>query len=153
MMKFAKKRYITNPGSPIRTTYELRWSPKTGAQELYEKGQEDFQAQIQSQLESCDINVLIRRINAGETDLLTVNMGSYGDFTGLPMTAHELFQIRLDAKNTWSNLSKDQQMLFGDFETFAQTAGTDEWFKNLGVEFNENVKNEEVKEVKEDAGD
>lgn len=153
MIKFAKKRFFTDPGSPIRTTYELKWSAKTGQQELFEKGKEDFQAEIQSHLESCDINVLIRRINAGETDLLTVNMGQYGDFTGLSMTPHELFQIRIDAKNTWSNLSKEQQALFGDFETFAETAGTDEWFKNLGVEFNENVKTEEVKEEKQDAGD
>ena len=146
MIRFAKERKINNPGSGIRTTYELKFSTKTGALELFEKGKEDFQAQVDSYAESCDLSVIIRRINAGETELLTANMGSYGDFTGLPETQHEIMQLRIDTKNTWSNLSEEQRSLFGDFETFAETAGTDEWYKNLGVEMK---KESEV--VKEDA--
>lgn len=146
MIRFARERKYTNPGSGIRTTYELRFSPVTGAQELFEKGKEDFQAQIQSYAESCDLSVIIRRINAGETDLLSMNLGSYGDFTGVPDNSQELFQARIDAKNTWSNLTDEQKAVFGDFDTFAGTAGSEEWFKNLGVEFKE-----EVKEVVEDA--
>lgn len=148
MIRFARERKYTEAGSGIRTTYELRFSPETGAQELFEKGKEDFQAQIQSHAESCDLSVIIRRVNAGETDLLSVNMGSYGDFTGIPESAHEVFQARIDAKNTWSNLSDEQKAVFGDFDTFAETAGSDEWFKNLGIEMKE-----ETKEVAEDAHD
>lgn len=147
MIRFARKREPTNPGSPIRTTYELRFSPKTGALELFEKGKENFQEQVQSYAESCDLSVIIRRINAGEVDLLSVNMGSYGDFSTLAMTPHQVFQMRIDAKNTWSNLSADQQAVFGDFETFASTAGSEEWFKNLGVEFKDQQVNEEKENI------
>lgn len=140
MIRFAKKRYNTPPGSGVRVTYELRFSPVTGQQELYEKGKEDFQSYIQSFAESCDLSVIIRRVNAGELDLLNTRPGTYGDFTSVPTSTHALFQARIDAVNTWSNLPDEQKSLFGDFETFASTAGTEEWFKNLGVEFKENVK-------------
>lgn len=148
MIRFCRERKVTRPGSGIRTTYELKFSSKTGALELFEKGKEDFQSQVESYAESCDLAVIIRRINAGETNLLTANMGAYGDFTFLPETQQEIMQLRIDAKNTWSNLSDDQKSLFGDFETFAETAGSDEWYKNLGVEMKE-----ESEVVKEDAVD
>lgn len=148
MIKFAKKRYFTPPGAAIRTTYELRISTKTGQPELFEKGKEDFNDYIQSFAESCDLKNIIRRINAGELDLLNARPGTYGDFLGAPEYMQAAMNARIDAKNTWSNLSKEQQAMFGSFEEFCATAGSFEWLKNLGVEFKEDVK--ESDEVADD---
>lgn len=150
MMKFAKKRYITPSGSPIRTTYQLKISTKTGVLELFEKGKEDFNAYIQSFADSCDLTNIIRRINAGELDLLNYAPGTYGDFLNVPESLQDAMNIRLDAKHTWDKLPKDQKAKFADFDDFCATAGTEDWFKKFGVEF----KNEKVEEseVKTDAG-
>lgn len=147
MIKFASKRYLTQPGSGTRVTYELRFSSKTGALELFEKGVEDFQAIIDSFAESCDLSVIAKRIENGEVDLLSANVGSYGDFSCFPDSYHDLLQIRIDAKNTWNNLTKEQQAKFGDFESFASSAGTEDWFNLLGVEFNStSTESEDVKD-------
>lgn len=137
MIKFAKKRYITPAGSGIRTTYQLKVSMKTGQPELVVKGKEDWQAYIQSFAESCDITNIIRRINAGELDLLNANPGIYGDFSGVPQNMQEALQIRIDSKNTWANLSDEQRELFGSFDEFCETAGSVDWLKKFGVEIKE----------------
>lgn len=144
MIKFATKRYTTPTGSPIRTTYRLEVSSVTGQPELVVKGKEDFNGYIQSFAESCDITNIIRRINAGELDLLNASPGVYGDFSSVPQSMQEAMQMRIDAKNTWSNLTDEQRDMFGSFEEFCETAGSEDWFKKFGVELNES-------EVKADA--
>ena len=142
MIRFARERCITPAGSPERTTYELKWSPKTGVQELVEKGKEDWQGMIQSYAESCDLSVIIRRVNAGELDLLNARPGSYGDFTHAPGSIQEVMQATIDAKHTYDSLTDEQKKAFGSFDEFAATAGEKEWFERLGVKFNVEVKEE-----------
>ena len=144
MIKRKTERFFANSGSPIRTTYELKISTKTGALELFEKGKEDFQSYIESFRESCDLECIIRRIKAGELDLLTAAVGSYGDFTGVPSTMQEALQIGLDAKNTWSGLTADQKDAFGSYDEFLEKAGSAEWLEKFGIKLNET-------DVKEDA--
>ena len=63
-------RYYTHSGSPIRPVFKLGVDPDTGAEELYCVGKEDFQEMIDASAESCDLNIIIARVNAGETELL-----------------------------------------------------------------------------------
>lgn len=145
-IRFSKGRFPTKTGSPIRITYQLKVSGKNGALELFEKGKEDFQSYIQSFAASCDLETIIRRINAGELDLLNAATGSYGDFTAAPHSMQEALQIGIDAQNTWNGLTDKQREDFGSYEDFLESAGSADWLGKFGIKLNE-------QEVSESADD
>lgn len=133
MITFAK-RFITPAGSPFRPVYKLKFSGKTGTEELFKTGKEDFQEFIDSFAESCDLSVIISRVNAGEVDLLSARIGSYGDFRQVPATKAEMMQSMIDSKKIWDSLSDNQRAEFEDFSDFAGSAGSEDWFKKLGYD-------------------
>lgn len=147
MIKFAK-RFITPAGSPFRPVYKLKFSGKTGAEELVKTGKENFQESIQAFAESCDLSVIISRVNAGEIDLLSARMGSYGDFRNLPQTKAEMMQSVIDSKQIWDSLTDKQRGEFADFNDFAGTAGSADWLKKLGYDVTTEAAVEEKGDVK-----
>lgn len=136
-------RFYTEHGSPERAVYKLAVDPATGAQELYAIGKENFQELIDASAESCDLNVIIARVHAGEVDLLSQSNGFYGDVSEMPQTFQEILQTRIDARVMYNNLPLDVQKNM-DFDSFLKDAGSVEWLKGLGFKFDE-VK-EEVKD-------
>lgn len=147
MITFAK-RHITPAGSPFRPVYKLKFSGKTGAEELVQTGKENFQEFIQSFAESCDLSVIISRVNAGEVDLLSSRIGSYGDFTKVPQTKAEMLQSVIDSKQIWDSLTDKQRGEFKDFNDFAGTAGSVDWIKKLGYDVTTEATVEEKGDVK-----
>lgn len=147
MITFAK-RHITAAGSPFRPVYKLKFSGKTGAEELVKTGKENFQEFIQSFAESCDLSVIISRVNAGEVDLLSARIGSYGDFTKVPQTKAEMLQSVIDSKQIWDSLTDQQRGEFKDFNDFAGTAGSVDWIKKLGYDVTTEATVEEKGDVK-----
>lgn len=147
MIKFAE-RHITPSGSPFRSVYKLKFSGKTGAEELVKTGKENFQEYIQSFAESCDLSVIISRVNAGEVDLLSARMGSYGDFRDVPQTKAEMLQSVIDSKQIWDSLTDQQRGEFEDFNDFAGSAGSIDWLKKLGYDLTTEVAEEVKGEVK-----
>lgn len=138
-------RYFTECGSPYRTVLKLGFDKETGAEEIFPVGVENFQEIIEAAAPSCDLNVIIARVRAGELDLLQANKGMYGDFTNMPMTLQEIMQNRIDAKYMYDNLPDETKKKL-DFESFMKDAGSKEWLEGLGFKFDE-VK----EEVKKDA--
>lgn len=136
-------RYYTESGCPERAVYKLAVDPATGAQELYAIGKENFQELIDASAESCDLNVIIARVHAGEFDLLNKAPGYYGDVSNMPQTLQEILQTRIDARVMYNNLPVDVQKNM-DFESFMKDAGSVDWLKGLGFKFDD-VK-EEVKD-------
>lgn len=147
MITFAK-RHITPAGSPFRPVYKLKFSGKTGAEELVQTGKENYQEFIQSFAESCDLSVIIARVNAGEVDLLSSRLGSYGDFRNLPQTKAEMLQSVIDSKKIWDSLTDQQRGEFEDFNDFAGTAGSADWIKRLGYDMTTEASVEEKGDVK-----
>ena len=66
----ARDRIISNAGSRIKQLYEARVDNQ-GHIDLVESGTEDLYDYIQSFKESCDINTIVKRFAAGDTDVLT----------------------------------------------------------------------------------
>lgn len=147
MIKFAE-RHITPAGSPFRPVYKLKFSGKTGAEELERTGKENFQEYIQSFAESCDLSVIISRVHAGEVDLLSARIGSYGDFRNLPQTKAEMMQSVIDSKQIWDSLTDQQRGEFEDFNDFAGSAGSADWLKKLGYDITTEVSIDEKGDVK-----
>lgn len=138
-------RYYTKNGSPIRVVLKLGIDSKSGAEEVFPVGTENIQDFIDAAAPSCDLNVIIARVRAGELDLMQQAQGMYGDFTGMPQTLQEIMQTRIDAKYMYDNLPDETKKKL-DFDSFMKDAGSKEWLEGLGFKF------EEVKEgVSDDA--
>lgn len=76
-------------GSPDKVVYSARYRDD-GTIEIKEKGKESLYDYIQSNRDSCDLNLLVARFNNGELDALSKVQGAYGDFTQFPKTYAEL---------------------------------------------------------------
>lgn len=59
---------------------------------------------IDSFRESCDINVLISRFNAGDVSALSRTQGAYFDATQLPHTYAEMLNTVINAEKTFNSL-------------------------------------------------
>lgn len=127
------ERFYTNPGDPIHVLY----APSVAASgdfELKVCGKENTDEIIQSYAESTDIRVILARVAAGEVDLLQQRSGSFGDFTRMPTSLAEALQLQMDSNKLFNSLPVDVRRQFNDSpEQFFAAAGSEEWFKSLGM--------------------
>lgn len=82
-------RTFSAVGSPDKIVYSARYRDD-GTIEIKEKGKESLYDYIQSNRDTCDLNLLVARFNNGELDALSKVQGAYGDFTQFPKTYAEL---------------------------------------------------------------
>lgn len=129
------ERFITNPGSPIRTVYGATYDDK-GRIQLEEKGTENIYDYIQSFAESVDIHVILKRFAAGDTTALQSRMnGVYGDFTEFPTTYAEILNRVIEGENMFNDLPVDVRAKFNhSYHEFLASIGSQEFFDALGVE-------------------
>lgn len=148
------KRFNSNVGSPVRTTYGAVYDEK-GRIYLEEKGTENLYDYIQSFADSCDIHVLLKRFANGETDVLSRAQGFYGDVTEFPKTYAEMLNRVIEGENFFKELPVDVRSKFGhSYSEFLASIGSPEFFDALGlvkpqVEPDPVVKPDVVKEVEE----
>lgn len=149
MIRFFDGTIVSNPGSRFRDIY----SPivkDTGEIVLEITGKEDFFAYIQSFREMCDFNYIMERIANGEIESIPTRSGFYADVTEMPKTYAEMLQLKINADNAFDRLSPDLKKKFdNDKNKFFAQAGTEEWFKNLGMIKDEPIKEESEVTVKE----
>lgn len=82
-------RTFSAVGSPDKVVYTARYRDD-GTIEVKEKGKESLYDYIQSNRDSCDLNLLVARFANGDLDALSKVQGAYGDFTQFPKTYAEL---------------------------------------------------------------
>ena len=82
-------RTFSAVGFPDKVVYTAKYLDD-GTVELEEKGKECLYDYIQSNRDSCDINLLVARFANGDVDALSKVQGAYGDFTQFPKTYAEL---------------------------------------------------------------
>lgn len=82
-------RTFSAVGSPDKVLYSAGYR-EDGTIELKEKGKESLYDYIQSNRDSCDINLLVARFSNGDVDALSKVQGAFGDFTQFPKTYAEL---------------------------------------------------------------
>lgn len=82
-------RTFSTVGNPDKVLYTAKYQDD-GTLKLVEKGKESLYDYIQSNRDSCDINLLVARFNNGDVDALSKVQGAYGDFTQFPQTYAEL---------------------------------------------------------------
>lgn len=106
-----------------------------GVMDLQPSGKLNIYDEIQSHKDSVDIHVLLKRYQNGELDVFSKASGVYVDVTNMPTTYAEMLNVVNRAEEQFNSLTVEQRAKFGhSFEQFLATAGTQDWFKNLGIE-------------------
>lgn len=148
MIKFADNKIVSNPGSRIHIIYAPEVQ-KDGTVILIESGKEDTDEYIDSFREETEISTIIKRFQGGDVSVINQKQGFYADVTKMPKTYAEMLQLRIDSKKAYDELPTSVKEKFDNDEfKFFATAGSEDWFKKLGVieEVNEKIKEGEVEE-------
>ena len=88
-----------------------------GTLELYEAGEEDLYAKIQSHADSVDVNLLVQRYCNGERDVLHRVQGQYLDVTQMPKDMVSYLQMISDAQAIYDALPvADKSAVGNSFE-------------------------------------
>lgn len=97
-------------------------------------GQDDVYERIQSFAESCDINVILKRFQKGDSSVLSQVQGFYADVTGAPKTYAQMLQAVIDGQDMFSKLPADLRAEFGnDFYRFFSTMDSQEWQRKVAA--------------------
>lgn len=129
----ARDRIQTNPGSPIHIMYSGKYDDK-GRVVLEESGRENIYDQIQSHAESCDIHVLLKRYQNGDTAALSVAQGFYGDVLDFPKTYADALNHMNEMERQFMTLPPDIRERFGNsFSEFLAASGDADFLDRLGV--------------------
>lgn len=142
--------FHTDPGDCYHTLFSPSVDPD-GSIQLIPSGKVDIQEQIDSFRDQTDMSFIIKRLQMGDTSVLSDKEAMYGDFTNMPKTYAEFLQKQIDAQNAFMQLPLDIRNKFdNDFMKWFATSGSDGWFDKMkdyfypdGVPVEEKV--EEVK--------
>lgn len=116
--RFTRFDSPTDPGSKVKKTYSGRYD-KDGVLVLDYTGDVNVYDEIQSYAEQCDINNIMRRYMAGDSDVLSKVQGFYFDCTSLPDNMPELLNKFNYAQEEFEKLPADFKELYGnDFAQF-----------------------------------
>ena len=141
----ARDRTISNVGDRIKQLYEARVD-NNGTVDLVEAGRENLYDYIQSFKESCDINTIVKRFAAGDTDVLARRQATYGDFTQLPGTYAELLNTVIQGENYFNSLPLETRAKFNHSfrEWMASMDNMQEFVEKMG--FSENGSHSNTKQ-------
>lgn len=108
---YRPQRFSSPTGTPTDERYEMKVTD-TGDKELVKTGKIERYKMIQEPLESCLIENIINRYNAGDETALNKRHPQYGDFSEIP----DILDIRRivgDSENTFNSLPIEVRNAFG----------------------------------------
>lgn len=122
---------LTNPGSPIKTSYFGEYDKK-GNVIVKEKGKENIYAKIQSYADECDINILIKKFESGDTDAFNKRTAEFMDVSSLPDTYAGILNLVNRSSDYFNSLPVELKEKFdNDVNKFIATIGTEEHKEKL----------------------
>lgn len=132
MIKFRTKydndtsKYVSPSGDGYMDEYAYKYDDK-GVKSLVKTGKTDVWSMVQADRKSCEISALLERFALGDTDVLDRVKGIYGDFTKMPSTMAELYQIMQEGENQFMNLPVELREAFDNSAAqFWSTQGSKE---------------------------
>ena len=109
---------------------------KRGIWHLEQTGTSNTYLDIQSHADSVDINVIMARFRAGETDVLQQIQNQYGDVSDMPTNFADIVNAQLKAEALFMSLSAEVRAKFNNsVEQFMARVGTREGLEALGYKF------------------
>lgn len=113
--------YFSNPGSKIEDVMDWITDEK-GKLHYVKTGERNIYEYIQAGRDTCDMAIIIERIKNGETNLLNVNPGKYGDITEIATNFNEAYQQASAVQSKFDSLDPEIKAVFGNnYETFVES--------------------------------
>lgn len=126
-------RFYTPSGERIEMRHRAVIK-KDGKRELLKDREKHTFDIIQSHLEECLIENIIKRALEGDTSVLEMMKGTYTDITGAPTSLAEAQQMIIDLKQKFEELPKEIRQKFDyNVEQYIAEFGTDTWAEKTGV--------------------
>lgn len=129
-----EEKFVCDSGSRYRDVYtpDLK---KDGTIELVVTGKEDLWELYNSYADSCDLNSLIERFEAGDVSALNRGNPVFLDLLGAPKSLAEAYQMNFRAEAAFEGLPAQIREKFDNsFMKFLSDAGSPEWFDALKIE-------------------
>lgn len=157
-----RSRYSNRPvhktctGSPEYKEVRVKFSPDGNMSLEYGKVH-NRQDEINSFKGACDVNMMIRRYENGDSLALMRNPnGAYADLSDVPENIHEMRKLARNAESIYSKMGDDIKALYPTFGEFTEAFSSVEKFEQFRKNTSEVIKNrksayEKRKEVKSDA--
>lgn len=146
MVEYLEEKFVSCPGSRYRDIYTPHVL-KDGSVELVVTGKEDLWELYNANRDSCDLNKLVERFEAGDVTALQRGNPVFMDLLGAPKSLAEAYALTYRAEAAFDLLpSSIREKFDSDFSRFLSTAGSDEWFAALKIDQNEKKEGDSVNE-------
>lgn len=96
--------------------------------ELVNVGIRDLKEFHNRDAESCDVNNIVQRFQNGDILALQQVQGSYVDLVGAPKDLRSMSEMIDNLRNSYEGLSSDVKMVYPDFNSWLESAGSPDWF-------------------------
>ena len=122
--------FISSPGSPVKLIFTPAY--EDGQIILNETGKFDISEFINSYADTTDMAFILSRLSAGDSSVLNVSQGFFGDASILPDDHRAALDTVISAQTYFDNLPKETREKFNDsFVEWIQSAGTKEWVSRM----------------------
>lgn len=125
--------FKTAVGSGIIPTYTPHLE-KDGTLTLVKDGEHNLYEEIQSHKDSTALQLIINRYMNGDPSVLSRVQGAYGDFSDMPQSMHEAYDLMRKAEHDFKKLPAEIQASFDNDPTkFIMSFGSDEWLEKMQI--------------------
>lgn len=129
------KRIFSSHGEREKRVFQPVFD-KRGIWHLEQTDTSNTYLEIQSHADSVDINVIMARFRAGETDVLQQIQNQYGDVSEMPTNYADIVNAQLKAEALFKSLSAEIREKFNNsVEQFMARIGTKDGLEVLGYKF------------------
>lgn len=144
------ERVYSCPGRKTRPKYSA-YCLENGTIELEECGTEYIYDDIQSYADSCDINLILARYAAGETDIISRVQGFYADVADMPDSYIGMFNLVNKGEEFFNSLPAEEKQKFNNsFPEFLSALNTPDFLDHFVEQSENSIENNVESESIED---
>lgn len=107
------KPVFCEPGKQMKVVYELKIDSK-GKRDIVKVGTTDVQAAIDAEFPSVDFNMVLQRLENGDTDALMRAEAFYADVTDLPCNLADLMQMNEQGMKIFNEMPDEYRRLYSN---------------------------------------
>lgn len=117
------KTVFSNPGKRMKVVYELKVNEK-GKRGIEKVGETDLQQEIDAEFPSVDLNMVLKRLENGDSDALEKVKGFYADIANLPVDMRSIMEMNEQASKIFNSMPDNYKKLYeNDYLQFLYDPG------------------------------
>lgn len=126
---------VTSAGETIKPVFSGSYNPD-GTIRLTQIDTLDIKKEINSYRSQCDMSIILSKLMAGDTSVLSQRVPMYGDFTSFPKTYADMLTMVQRGAELFDQLPADVRAAFDNDRAkwFAQI-GSEKWNNEMGSVF------------------